>query len=78
MHILQALCISLALAGLMDSISVKKWIMSWATLVPTGCGGGLWAGVSTGEQFGGGPDVSDTSSSSSIPSRLNSSLLESS
>jgi len=78
MHNLQVLFISLTLVGLMDTVSVKKWIMSWATLEPTGCGG-LRAGVLTGERFGGGPDMSDSSLSSSlIPSRLNSSSLGSS
>ena len=76
MHNLQVLFVSLTLVGLIDSVSVKKWIMSWAILGPTGCGGGSRAGVPTGERSGGGPDASDTSSSSSpIPSRLNSSSL---
>jgi hypothetical protein len=82
MHNLHVLFFSSTLVGLMDTVSVKKWIMSWATLKPTGCGGGgSRAGVLTGERFGGGPDALDTSSSSSsspIPSRLNSSSLESS
>ena len=70
---------SLTLVGLMDTVSVKKWIMSWATFGCGGGGGGSRAGVPTGERFGGGPDMSDTSSSSSlIPSRLNSSSLGSS
>jgi len=78
MHNLQVLFVSSTLVGLMDTVSVKKWIMSWATLEPTGCGG-LRAGVPTGERFGGRPDASDTSLSSSlIPSRLNSSSLGSS
>lgn len=82
MHNLQVLFFSSTLVGLMETVSVKKWIMSWATLKPTGCGGGgSRAGEPTGERCGGGPDVSDTSlslSSSPILSRLNSSSLGSS
>ena len=79
MHNLQVLFFSSTLVGLMDTVSVKKWIMSWATFGCGGGGGGSRAGVPTGERFGGGPDMSDTSSSSSlIPSRLNSSSLGSS
>ena len=65
----------------MDSISVKKWFMSWATLEPSCCGESR-AGVATGgERFGTGPDASDTLSSSSPISsrlRLNTSSTESS